>query len=196
MNILAFFLYCFATIYSPGPNIIVAMSLANRLGVKKIWRFVLGVFIAFIISLTMAAAFSKALFAAIPKVEPFMYAFGGFYLTYLAYLMWKDNGDEGTKDFAAKNTIKMGMFNQFSNIKTQIFGITVFSNFILPHYSSPFILFGFSIGLSLFSVSAIYSWAYLGTVLLRFFGHYRKYINGALALSLIYCAYTMFREVF
>ncbi|XVG94833.1 LysE family transporter [Eubacteriales bacterium KG127] len=195
MNIIAFFLYCFATIYSPGPNIIVAMSLANRLGVEKIWRFVLGVFIAFVISLTLDAAFSRALFAAIPKVEPLMYVFGGCYLTYLAHLMWKDDGDEGTKNFAAKNTIKMGMLNQFSNIKTQIFGITVFSNFILPYYRSPFILFGFSICLSLFSVSAIYSWAYLGTVLLKFFGHYRKYINAALALSLMYCAYTMFREI-
>ncbi len=196
MNFVAFFIYIFSAIYSPGPNIIMGMSLANNLGPKKVWKFTLGVFIALLISFAACALFSKFLYDLIPSVEPFMYAFGGTYLLWLAYEVYRSGGENKGNSLDGKNTIKMGMVNQFMNIKNQVFGITVFSSFILPHYSSVSMVLIFVISLSIFAISAIYTWIYVGTSLFRNFQKHRKAINTVMALSLVYCAITMFLALF
>ncbi len=196
MNFVAFFVYIFAAMYSPGPNIIMGMSLASSLGPKKVWRFTLGVFIALLISFIACASFSKFLYDFIPSVEPYMYVFGGVYLLWLAYEVYRSGGENKGDALATKNTVKMGMANQFMNIKNQVFGITVFSSFILPHYNSVPMVLMFVIGLSLFAISAIYTWIYVGTALFRHFQKHRKLINTVMALSLVYCAVTMFYALF
>lgn len=195
MNFLTFFIYIFATIYSPGPNIIMGMSLASNFGIKKVWRFTLGVFIALLISFGLCAAFSKFLYDFIPAVEPYMYAFGGIYLLWLAYGVYKSGFSKNPEALAGKNRIKMGMLNQFMNIKNQIFGLTVFSSYILPNYNSiPVIVFSV-VGLSLFAMLAIYIWMYVGTTLMKHLQKHKRIINTVLALSLVYCAVSMFCEL-
>ena len=77
---------------------------------------------------------------------------------------------------------------QLINPKVILYGITVFSNFIIPMYQGAWALISFSLLLATIGLISTSSWAYFGVLFRAFFSKYDRIINIAMGVLLIYTA--------
>lgn len=69
MPLLSFLLYVFVTSFTPGPNNIMAMLLANKYGLKKTIRFCLGVGAGFFVIMLLCSYFNLCLKISFQKLN-------------------------------------------------------------------------------------------------------------------------------
>lgn len=186
-----FLIYCFITAYTPGPNNLLSMSYAAKLGFRRSVRFNFGVTAGFLAVMSMCMIFSSTLYAVLPKVRIIMQALGTVYLLYLA---WKVLKSTGGMEVENKNEASFlsGMLLQFMNPKIYIYAITTMSLYILPVYHSVCALAGFTLLLTVIGASGTYAWALFGSAFCRFFAKHTRAVNLAMALLLLYCAVSLF----
>lgn len=185
-----FLSFIFVTAYTPGPNNLLSMSYAGRLGFRKSFRFNLGILCGFVSVMVLCAVFSAALYALIPKIKPVMVVVGSAYMLLLAWKVWKSSADAETKAESGC-TFLTGCLLQFVNPKIFIYGITAISAYILPVYQSPVILLAFVLLLSAVGFSASMCWALFGTAFSKLFKEHSKPVNAVMVILLIYCAVSL-----
>ncbi len=190
----SFLSYIFITAYTPGPNNIMSMSHASRLGFRKSFPFNLGILFGFTMVMALCTLFSAGLYALIPKIKPVMLALGAGYMLYLAWKIWKSDPDIQMEDKKSSSFLS-GCLLQFVNPKIIIYGITAMSSYILPVFQAPLALLGFILVLSLMGFSGTICWALFGSVFAKVFKAHRKLLNGIMAILLIYCAVSLFLPV-
>lgn len=187
-NAAAFMAYIFLTAFTPGPNNIMALSLAGSHGFRRSLAFCLGVFFGFLIVMSLCAAFSGLLYSLIPGLEPWLRRIGAAYILVLAWLVFRDQGAGDSKETGRPGGLGTGLVMQLVNIKVIIYGLTALSVFILPYCRSGAGLAGFVLLLSLVGLAGTLTWAWLGSLLKSIFTHHRLLANSLLALTLIACA--------
>lgn len=186
-----FLIYCFITAYTPGANNLLSMSNAARLGFRRSYRFNLGITAGFFIVMSLCAAFSSALYTALPKVKIFMQLAGAAYMAYLAWKVWKTSSDLETENNNEASFLA-GMVLQFMNPKIYIYAITAMSLYILPVFHSTAALICFTIILTVIGASGTYVWALFGSAFCKFFARHTQAVNCVMALLLLYCAVSLF----
>lgn len=189
MNILSFVVFVFVSSFTPGPNNFMAMSFANRYGLKKTIKFCFGVAFGFFVLALLCSIFNILLVNLLPIIKAPLTILGVGYMLYLAYktITSKDNNNEGN-DSSDKNLFTVGALIQFINPKGILYGITVVSTFILPYYTSYFSYFIFSLFLGLVGLLSSLSWSLFGSIFQVFLAKYRKLFNIIMALLLVYSA--------
>ena len=190
MNFAAFFSYIFLTAFTPGPNNIMAMSLAGKYGFKKSIPFNLGVFLGFLAVMTGCCAFTSLLYRFIPLLEPIMVYAGAGYILWLAWSIWRDAPHSG-KNSLETNSLLNGMILQFVNVKVILYGLTAMTTFILPSFKSLPALVFFIFLLSFMGFLGTGCWALFGAAFNRFFSSRRKTVNLIMVLLLAYCAISL-----
>ena len=197
MNFTAFFSYIVLAAFTPGPNNVMSMTNASKYGFKKAFPFNMGVLFGMLGTMTVCAIFTSSLYNFIPAIKPFMLCIGACYILWLAWSVWrvKPQHEKEEKKLLATNSVFTGMVLQFINVKLILYGITAFSSFILPHYNNVMILVGFVILLSFVGFSGTCCWSFFGAAFERFFKQCAKVINTVMALLLVYCAATMFWDL-
>lgn len=186
-----FLIYCFITAYTPGPNNLLSMSYAAKLGFRRSVRFNFGVTAGFLAVMSMCMIFSSTLYAVLPKVRIIMQVLGTVYLLYLAWKVLKSTGDMEVENKNEASFLS-GMLLQFMNPKIYIYAITTMSLYILPVYHSVWALAGFTLLLTVIGASGTYAWALFGSAFCRFFAKHTRAVNLAMALLLLYCAVSLF----
>ena len=193
-NTPTFFLYVLITCITPGPNNILSMSNAARVGLRRAMRFNLGILCGLAIMFGLCTALSAALFAWLPVLALPMKCLGAAYMLYLAAKIFFSAPPQDAGDAAAQQgmTFVTGLTLQFVNMKIIIYGLTAMVSYILPAFSAPPILAAFAILLTLSCFCANMSWALFGSLFFRLFTSKQKLINSIMALLLIYCAVSLF----
>lgn len=207
-NMSAFLSYVFVVTFTPGPNNIMAMANAGKFGLRKSFKFNLGVFAGFFIIMTLSAYFNLLLFNFIPKIKPFMQILGAGFMLYLAYKIVHTKAEPTTEEenntthkesnASADTSLdkKWGLFFtgitlQFINPKAIIYAITVVSNFIIPYYKSNLAFILFALLLSSISLMSTTSWALFGSLFNRFLSKYQKQFDLIMGLLLVYSAFSI-----
>ena len=187
MNITAFLAYCIIVTFTPGPTNIVILSTVQNYGPKKALEYAAGAALAFGLLLILSVTFNSVLFNVLPKIKTVM---GGVGAVYMLYLAWKLSKMDVSADVTDQvGTFREGFLMQFINPKVMLFVLTVISNFIIPYYSSLFHRTLFVLLITVIGLAAFVSWVIFGAILKYFLHTYRKSVNIAMSLSLIYCAY-------
>ena len=186
-----FLIYCFVTAYTPGANNLLSMSNAVRLGIRRSYRFNLGILAGFVIVMTACMVFSTTLFALLPKFKFVMQILGAAYMLYLAWKVWKSSVDPSA-DPSKEASFLSGMILQFANPKIYNYAVTAMTLYILPVYHSAGALIGFTILLALVGASGSFVWALCGSVFCKYLSRHTKGVNIVMALLLIYCAGSLF----
>ena len=73
-------------------------------------------------------------------------------------------------------------------VKIMIYGLTMFSSFILPYESRIPVLFLFAVYLMILGGIGNLIWAFAGNVLRRFYENHYKLMNAVMALLLVWCS--------
>jgi cysteine/O-acetylserine efflux protein len=190
-NPLAYLTYVLLTSFTPGPNNIMAMSNASRVGFRRSLKFNAGVFAGFFAVTGLACAFSLTLQSVMPGIKPVMTVIGAAYILWLA---WKTAFPRSHADGAVpgSGTFVSGMLLQFVNPKALLYGLTVASTFLVPYYHSPVVLGAFCLFMAGVSFVSTSSWALFGSVFERFLAGNAKTVGFVMAALLVYCAVSLF----
>jgi cysteine/O-acetylserine efflux protein len=194
LALLSFLLYVFVTAFTPGPNNIMAMLVANKYGLKKTIRFSLGVGSGFFVLILLCAYFGLLLKSFIPKVEFIMTILGVIYMLYLAIKIITSKNDGNHNDGDNNNSFLTGMLLQFINPKGILYGITTISTFVLPYHTSNVSLIFYSFFLAFVGFLGTYSWGVFGSIFRKFLSKYNTQFNIVMALLLMFSAISILLE--
>lgn len=188
---LNFLTYALITAVTPGPNNIMSMSNAGRLGLKKSLSFNFGIWFGFSVVMVICTALSSLLSAIIPKIQMIMLVVGAAYMLHLAYKTWKSSGE--IEENYSRSGFISGLLLQFVNPKIYIYCIVSMQAYILPFYGeSPAALLGFALLLAFIGFACTLLWSVFGSLFRILFSKYAKITNTIMALLLVYCAVSLF----
>lgn len=187
-----FIIYMLATTMTPGPNNIMSMSNASKVGLKQAMPFNCGVFTGFTIVTILCMIFCNYLAEVLPIIKTPMLFIGAGYMLYLAWKTMRRSGAIEEKETSI--SYKMGVMLQFVNPKLYIFSIVSMEVYVLPYYQGNWpALLGFSIIMASSGSFANLVWAIGGSMLKKLFSEHARIVNTVMALLLIYCAVSLFR---
>jgi threonine/homoserine/homoserine lactone efflux protein len=159
-----------------------------RYGYAKMLQFLAGIVSGFFIVMFISGLLNVAIANLIPDSGHWLKILGAVYMLFLAYHVIRSGPVEENTEKRSINTFGVGFTMQFLNIKAILFGVSVYSLFIIDLYKSPLMIFLFALFLTCTTFVATSAWA-LGGNLFRDFGrkHYRI-VNFIMAGLLIYTA--------
>lgn len=186
-----FFTYVFATAVTPGPNNIMSMSNASRLGFRRAIPFNLGIWAGFSAVMLLCTLFCSLLSVFIPKIKLPMLVLGALYMLHLAWKTFRSSGD--IQEDHSRSGFISGLLLQFVNPKIYIYCIMSMEAYILPYYAgnAP-VLFAFAMLLASIGFVVTVCWAAFGSLFHRLFSEHAKIVNTIMALLLVYCAVSLF----
>lgn len=188
---LNFLTYAVITAVTPGPNNIMSMSNAGRLGFKKAFPFNLGVWCGFSMVMLLCTWLCSLLSAVIPKIKLPMLVIGAAYMLYLAWKTFKSTSK--VEENHSRSSFLSGLALQFINPKIYIYCIISMEAYILPYYSdAPLVLFGFAMLLAFIGFVFSLCWSVFGAAFKLLFSKYARVTNTIMALLLVYCAISLF----
>lgn len=191
MNITAFLTYIIITAITPGPNNIMSMTHASRMGFRKSYPFNLGVFLGTTLVMVITTLFSSLFFRTIPKAEPVMLVIGAGYLLFLAYKIMTSGKEIRTGKMTEARFLP-GVVLQFINPKLYIYSITAMGSYILPHYRDTGMLLLFAVFLAVVGFLCTVLWALFGSLFRKLFSDKSRIINTIMAVLLVYSAVSLF----
>ena len=191
-NPFAFATYVLLTTFTPGPNNIMAMTNASRVGLRRGMRFNVGVFAGFVVIASAAAIFSLTLYRLIPNFRPIMTVVGAAYILWLAWKVLRSTPH--AEDGAGELGFGSGMVLQLVNAKVVLYSFTVMGTFVIPCYRAPWQLLGFAVSLAFVGFVSTTAWAAFGAAFERVLTKHHRIINIVMALLLVYCAVSLFFE--
>jgi cysteine/O-acetylserine efflux protein len=188
INFQAFIIYLIVTTFTPGPNNILSMVNAMRYGYRKVHGFLAGVFVGFFLVLLLSAFANLVLVNFIPKAEIWLKILGAIYMIFLAIHIMLAKPARGDSEGKGLNTFRVGFSQQFLNLKSILYGITIYASFIIPSFRQPLVLVLFALGLALAGYLSVHVWALAGSRLQNLDWRYQRWINIGMGFLLIYSA--------
>lgn len=186
-----FLTYALVSAITPGPNVMMSMSNASRVGFPKAVRFNFGIWCGFSVVALLCTLFCSLLSSVIPKIKLPMLIIGAAYMLYLAWKTWKSTGAPQEKQVEGR--FLTGFLLQFINPKLYIFIIVSLEAYILPSFADqPVILAAFALLLAFIGFCCTLVWAGFGSVMKLLFSKYARITNAIMALLLVYCAVSLF----
>ena len=187
----AFLTYAVITAATPGPNNIMSMSNAGRLGFRRALPFNLGIWVGFTLVMALCTLFCTALSALIPAIRLPMLVLGAAYMLYLAWGTFRSS--DVIQEDHAREGFRSGLLLQFINPKIYLYGIMSMEAYILPYYSGqPAVLLFFALLLAFIGFVFTLAWAVFGSVFRLLFSRHARTVNTIMALLLVYCAVSLF----
>lgn len=190
---ISFLTYAVITAATPGPNNIMSMSNAGRLGFKKALPFNCGILAGFSIVMLVCTFFVSLLSSAIPMIKMPMLITGAIYMLYLAWITYKSSPD--IEENNSRSGFNSGLVLQFINPKIYIYCIISMEAYILPTFNgNAMVLFFFALLLAFIGFVFTLCWSLFGSLFKIIFSKYAKVTNTIMALLLVYCAISLFLE--
>ena len=188
---LNFLSYAVVTAVTPGPNNIMSMSNAGRLGLRKSFPFNLGVWAGFSVVMLSCTFFCNILSEVIPKIKTPMLGIGAFYMLWLAWKTLKSSSV--IEENYSQSRFISGVLLQFVNPKIYIYCIVSMEAYILPYYPGEWlILIFFALLLAFIGFVFTLCWSLFGSTFKLLFSKYAKFTNIIMAGLLVYCAVSLF----
>lgn len=175
------------TVWSPGPNNILLLSTASKYGIRRNLRLLLGIWTGSLTLMCLSGIFCSTLGRIIPGIQVYMKYAGAAYILYLAWQTLQRKPPAQSRD-SREPSYFMGLFLQLLNVKIILYGLTMFSTFVLPYESRIPILFLFAVYLMVLGAIGNLIWAFAGNLLKQFYEAHYRLMNAVMALLLVWCA--------
>lgn len=175
------------TVWSPGPNNILLLSTTSKYGLRKNLKLMLGIWTGSLTLMCLSGIFCSALSSIVPGIQPVMKYVGAAYILFLAWqtLTRRPPGEDAGE---REPSYLMGLLLQLLNVKIIIYGLTMFSSFILPNETRIPMLFLFAVYLMVMGAIGNLIWACAGSLLKRLYSDHYRLMNVFMALLLVWCA--------
>lgn len=184
---LAFISYILVSVFSPGPNNIFASISTSRIGLKKTYPFMLGIFLGTFFVFAISGALTVYLYSNIRVVTKIIGVFGGIFILYLAVSMLFSKANEEKLLIKNDRLFTMAVILNFINAKTIIFGFTICAYYLELGFSKTFLPI-FILIMAFLCFLAVLVWGLLGHFFKQLLQKYRFGFNVLMSLLLGYSA--------
>ena len=184
-----FLTYVLVTTFTPGPNNITAAAAGATGGYRHALRYLLGIASGFLAVMLICAGLTSAMTSLLPRLEPALKILGASYMLWLAYEIvrstWRSEGP-----VRRGVAFGRGVLLQLVNPKVIIYGLTVFSVFLLAIIDDVVWLLLASVFLASVAFLSISLWALFGSAIRELFRNTkaRFIFNLAMGVLLAYSA--------
>ena len=185
--IAAYFPYAAVTAFTPGPNNILALHAISQFGWRKGLSSVLGILTGFFCVMLICAGSCWGLAQQLPAITIWLQYIGAAYIFWLAWHIAssKPAAEQNSEESGGGFWQAFGL--QFLNVKIIMYGITIFTAYVLPSSSaSPFVLAN-CIFLTLIGAAGFLTWGWAGSVFASFINQHFRPFNLAMAAVLALC---------
>jgi threonine/homoserine/homoserine lactone efflux protein len=189
---LSFLSYTVIMAYTPGPINVMSMNNVKNIGLRNSILFNIGNYTGHFIVMLVCLVFSKFLYAVLPRIQFPMKMLGAFYLVYLIIKTLIPSKKHENRKSDNPRSFVVGVLLQLVNIKVILFGLTVMSSYLLPHYKTISILILFAFLMSSIQFTGNISWTLFGSLMNKVFNKYRMILNIMMAIMLCYCIIKLF----
>lgn len=186
--ILSYLPYALVTVFTPGPNNIVALHAVSQNGWRHGKNVLLGMTAGFLCVMGLCALFCSALAAFVPSVAGVLKYVGAVYILWLAIHVArsKPEAQEGKPMSFWK-----GFLLQFMNVKIILYAITIYTGYVLPVQPGLASLLLHAISLTVIGAAGFFTWAAVGGALQRLLTKYYRPFNLAMGLVLVWYAVSL-----
>ena len=177
------------TTFTPGPNNISSASMGVLYGYKNTLHYLVGITVGFFFMMLLSASISTSLLNLVPAFEPVLRLVGAGYILYLAFATLKASYSFREGNLKPMGFVK-GLMLQLLNPKVIVYGLTLFSAFLVSITNNVVMLVLAAVLLAAVAFCATSTWALFGTAIKTYLHHPRVKIavNSVLSLLLIYTA--------
>lgn len=192
LDIFPLLIFILATTFSPGPNNISAAAMGINIGYKNSLPYLLGIMAGFSFIMMLCALVSSKIITVLPHLETYLSYVGFAYILWLAYSTLTSSVQSNNK-VATQQAFTKGFVLQLVNPKAIVYGLTLYSTFLVALANNTSYLIGTSFLFGAITFSAISTWALFGSVLRHKLNNptFHRTVNVVLALLLAYTAFTL-----
>lgn len=189
---ISFVFYTFFMSYTPGPNNLLALDGALKLGLKGTAKFLIGIGLGFLTLSMICLLFSEYMAAYFSSFIFVIKIVGFIYLLYLAYSVFKNNA----KDAQQSNTYRMrdGLLLQYMNPKTIVYVLTAIVTYVTTQNISFLATLSYTIIIALIGVSGAVAWAVMGLCFKKLLLKYEFIYKVSMSACLVVLAFMMILE--
>lgn len=188
----AFLSYMVLSIFTPGPNNVLAMVSGSQLGYRRSLPLLTGFVTGFMILMILSGFLNLALAQFVPSARVVLPWLGCGYMIYLAWAMIYHSDSQKTLPESVKGYVT-GIALQLLNVKVLLFGVTVMSSFIVPAFPSAGAVLAWSVFLGSMSFSSVSLWALCGSLFQRFLSRWDRPFRFVMAALLLWCGWAIIR---
>ncbi len=186
--------YIIISVFTPGPNNIFASVSTSRTGFKNTLRFMFGVFFGTLIIFVLTGMLNLFFYNNINIINKIIGIVGGTFIVYLGIKMFFNRKTE--KLLISNNKLfTMGIFLNFINAKTIIFGLTVTTLYLNLELNQNYLIY-FDMILAILCFVAVVVWGLFGKVFKDFLTKYKTIYNIVMAILLAYSGVIVIVESF
>ncbi|WP_432722785.1 LysE family transporter [Staphylococcus equorum] len=189
---ISFVFYTFFMSYTPGPNNLLALDGALKLGLKGTAKFLIGIGLGFLTLSMLCLLFSEYMAAYFSSFIFVIKIVGFIYLLYLAYSVFKHKA----KDAQQSNTYRMrdGLLLQYMNPKTIVYVLTAIVTYVTTQNISFLATLSYTIIIALIGVSGAVAWAVMGLCFKKLLLKYEFIYKVSMSACLVVLAFMMILE--
>lgn len=189
---ISFVFYTLFMGYTPGPNNLLALDGALKLGLKGTAKFLIGIGLGFLTLSMLCLLFSEYMAAYFSSFIFVIKIVGFIYLLYLAYSVFKNNA----KDAQQSNTYRMrdGLLLQYMNPKTIVYVLTAIVTYVTTQNISFLATLSYTIIIALIGVSGAVAWAVMGLCFKKLLLKYEFIYKVSMSACLVVLAFMMILE--
>lgn len=136
-----FLLMAIATVFSPGPGVVMTLTNALRYGIRGTFGGILGIAFGALVVAAISATSLGVLLAASAVAFTIIKFIGAAYLVYLGIRLWRSPpmkfAEQSAHEASFGKRFLEGLSLQLTNPKAIFFFLSVFPQFIDPHKGYP-----------------------------------------------------------
>ncbi|WP_323714488.1 LysE family transporter [Mammaliicoccus sciuri] len=189
---ISFIIYTFFMSYTPGPNNLLALDGALRLGIRGTLKFLIGIGLGFLTLSLLCLLFSEFMIIYFTSFLFIIRLTGFVYLLYLAYTMFKHNHKEANLNYTYR--LRDGLYLQYINPKTIVYVLTAIVTYVTTQNMTILGCMIYTVTIALIGVSGAITWAFLGHCFKKILLKYNTAYKIVMSVSLIILAFMMLLE--
>ena len=185
----AFLSFVLITTFTPGPNNISSASMGVLYGYRDTLKYMLGIVTGFFLVMLLCGWTSTVLLKVLPSFETALRFIGAGYILWLAFETLKTS-----YTFQESNQSPMGfgrgLLLQVLNLKAIVYGLTLYSTFLVPITDNSALLVLSATFLATLAFCSVSAWALFGSAIRTVLRQprIRQSVNLVLSLLLVYTA--------
>jgi threonine/homoserine/homoserine lactone efflux protein len=182
--------YALVTIFTPGPNNLIAATSGLRVGVKRTLPALFGIAGGFLVLCLTGGFFADFLLRVMPQVQTSIRWLGTAYIVWLAVGIVRSRPTSRNGTEVRLIGFWTAVALQFVNPKAVIFVVTIFTVLLAPAIHSATVVILSTLCFAAATFASVLSWATFGSIFRRFLQRPKvhRVFNVVLALLLLYVA--------
>lgn len=189
---ISFIIYTFFMSYTPGPNNLLALDGALRIGIRGTLKFLIGIGLGFLTLSLLCLVFSEYMAIYFTSFIFIIKLVGFVYLLYLAYSVFKHNSSDANLSHTYR--LRDGLYLQYMNPKTIVYVLTAIVTYVTTQDMTIFASVSYTVTIAFIGVSGAVAWAFLGLCFKKILLKYNTAYKICMSFCLVILAFMMLLE--